>query len=494
MVKRISIMLLTAIMGGAAMAQDTYSAADFAGGDLNGTARYVGMGGALSALGGDISVMGTNPAGIGLFRHNELNFGASTVFTDEEGQLGHDATRASIDHAGVVFTFDQENRGSKGLQYINFGINYLKRRNHLGNGVVDVQNLNGVFSQTFQMADMVSQNYDAFTNNYDNWGMFSYMGEPMVTFKDDQGNFQEYAGIPAHSALYRRATYGSTSQVDFNVSFNVSDKFFYGITMGIYDLNYHRESFYQEVGMDGSTYDFSNWYDTDGEGFDLKFGFICRPIDDSPFRFGLSLQTPTWYNMRDVNGAVAYFEDEPTSDAESTDPYEYAYRTPWKFGLSLGHTIDRNFAIGAEYEYSDYSFCKYDSRDWDNDPYFFNINEYTKTALQPVHTFKIGCEYKPVDNFAVRLGYNYVSSPFKNDAFKVIAYDSPFTETDYTNWKGINRLTVGIGWRWDGGYFDLAYQFQSQKGDFYAFDDVDLKPTTLHNDRSQILATLGFRF
>lgn len=481
-------------MGGSAMAQDTYDAANFAGSDLNGTARYVGMGGALSALGGDLTVMGTNPAGVGLFRHNEVNFGASAIFTDEKGQLGHDATRASIDHAGVVFALDQDNRGNSGLQYVNFGINYAKKRNNLGNALVNVQNLDGIFSQTYQIRDMVSQNYDAFGNNYDSWGMLGYMGEPIVTFHDDDGNFLEYAGTPAQSAIYKRATYGSTSQVDFNVSFNVSDKFFYGVTLGVYDLNYRRESFYQEIGMDGTPYDLSNWYDTDGEGFDLKFGFICRPIEDSPFRFGLAIHTPTWYNLEDVNGTTVYLNDELTADPECTDPYEYAYRTPWKFNFSLGHTIDRNFAIGAEYEYCDYSFAKYDSRDWDNDPYFYNINEYTKEALRPVHTFKIGCEYKPIDNFAIRLGYNYVSSPFKSDAFRVIAYDSPFTETDYTNWKGINRLTVGLGWRWQGGYFDLAYQLQTQKGDFYAFDDQDLRPTVLHNDRSQILATLGFSF
>ena len=37
-------------------------------------------------------------------------------------------------------------------------------------------------------------------------------------------------------------------------------------------------------------------------------------------------------------------------------------------------------------------------------------------------------------------------------------------------------------------------QLQSQKGDFYAFDDVDLKPTEIKNNRSQVMATLGFRF
>ena len=47
-----------------AMAQETYESANIATQDLNGTARYVGMGGAMEALGADISTISTNPAGI----------------------------------------------------------------------------------------------------------------------------------------------------------------------------------------------------------------------------------------------------------------------------------------------------------------------------------------------------------------------------------------------------------------------------------------------
>ena len=52
-----------------ATAQETFENANIATGDLNGTARYVGMGGAMDALGGDISTINTNPAGIGIFEN-----------------------------------------------------------------------------------------------------------------------------------------------------------------------------------------------------------------------------------------------------------------------------------------------------------------------------------------------------------------------------------------------------------------------------------------
>lgn len=499
---RLLYIIGVSMIGMSAMAQDAYDAANFSQSDLNGTARYVAMGGALGALGGDISTMGSNPAGIGLFRRSEATLSLSAITTDEKGQLGHDATRGSLDQAGMVFVMDQGNRSSKGLQYVNFGVNYAKRRNHLGNASLDVQNLNGIFSQTYQLADLgnmaIDNDYfggmavDMSTPYYDEHGNIIKDGI-VVDIYDNDGNLDHYEGCGAQSALYKRATYGSTSQVDFNLSFNVSDKFFWGVSVGVYDINYHRESFYYELGTDGNDYNFSNYYDTKGDGFDVKLGAIIRPIDNSPLRFGFSIHTPTWYMMEDVNGASLFYKGN-LIDRKGTDPYEYSFRTPWKFGVSMGHTIGRNVAFGAEYEFSDPSSAKYDSRDWDNDAYFVAINTITKETLKPQHTFKVGLELKPADNFAIRAGYNYVSSPFKDDAFRTILYDGPFTETDYTNWGAINRYTLGVGFRFQGGFFDLAYQFQNQKGDFYAFDDQDLKPTEIKNNRSQILATLGFKF
>ena len=52
-------------------AQTVYDAANIANKDLNGTARFVSMGGAMGALGGDISTIATNPAGIGIYRSND---------------------------------------------------------------------------------------------------------------------------------------------------------------------------------------------------------------------------------------------------------------------------------------------------------------------------------------------------------------------------------------------------------------------------------------
>ena len=76
------IMTLTALAMFVSMgagAQTVYDATNIASKDLSGTARFVGMGGAMGALGGDISTIGTNPAGIGIYRSNDIvaSFGYS---------------------------------------------------------------------------------------------------------------------------------------------------------------------------------------------------------------------------------------------------------------------------------------------------------------------------------------------------------------------------------------------------------------------------------
>lgn len=495
---------------GMATAQDNYDAQNLINSDLNGTARFVSMGGALGALGGDISVMTTNPAGTAIYRGSDAAFTLSGVFTDK-GAMSHDASRLSVDQGGAVFAFDQGNPTSKGLQFVNFGVNYHKRRNFLDNKHINVDNLNGNLSQTFQIADLAEQCYENYGYDMKSWGTLAYLSVPIwnedgslqrdgIIGEDNQG----YYGFGAKDAYYERATFGHTSQVDANLSFNVSDRFFYGMTLSVVDLDYNRESFYSELGVDGNAYDFTNWYKTSGTGFDLKFGFLCRPVEESPFRIGLYLHTPTWYTLTDANGANLYMNDEYLASDENAD-FDYDFRTPWKFGVSLGHTIGRNIALGAEYEYQDVSSCHYEPAegDYSSDSkyYFRDVNNISDQILQGQHTLKLGAEYKPVDDVAFRLGYNYVSSPFKDGAYRTITSAGPYSETDYTNWKAINRFTMGVGFRFNGGYFDVTYQYQTQKGEFYAFDNYDatnsqytLRPTSIKNDRSQLMATIGFRF
>ena len=74
--------------------------------------------------------------------------------------------------------------------------------------------------------------------------------------------------------------------------------------------------------------------------------------------------------------------------------------------------------------------------------------------------------------------------------------------TDYTNWKATHRLTLGVGYNFNGFSADLAYQYNTTKGDFYPFqekfsnefDSSSCSATKVDYNRHQFMLTLGYRF
>ena len=78
-------------------AQTLYDVTPFMDNDLTGTSRFISMGGSMGALGGDISVMGTNPAGIALYRRSDFSFTGSLNFNNTNAK--YNKTSVSFDSA-----------------------------------------------------------------------------------------------------------------------------------------------------------------------------------------------------------------------------------------------------------------------------------------------------------------------------------------------------------------------------------------------------------
>ena len=74
---------------------------------------------------------------------------------------------------------------------------------------------------------------------------------------------------------------------------------------------------------------------------------------------------------------------------------------------------------------------KYSSNDGGGDMEFENAE--VKNCLKGEHTFRIGAEYKVIPEFAFRLGYNYSSAVFRDEAVKYIPSNSLITDTDFSN-------------------------------------------------------------
>lgn len=526
-----------------AHAQETYENTKLIDNDLNGTARYVGMGGAMEALGADISVINSNPAGIGLFRRSSGSVSFGLVSQDGASSFKYgNKTNASFDQAGFVYSLRDGRR-----TFINFGFNYHKSKNfdYILNAA---SGLNGASQHklSYMKALANENNLDKTSSGWR--GKFSYTSQLdnlyyntlMMTSSD--GFFYN----DASRYEFGRAETGYIGEYNFNTSANVNDRVYLGVTIGIHDVHYTGHSLYNEalVNLNNQTAGDITVNDErriTGTGYNASFGIIFRPVDASPFRIGLSVTTPTWYDLKTSN--YTYLINNTKADGggklqgdypnyTTGESYEFKLFTPWKFGVSLGHTVGNYLALGASYEYADYS--RLDTRvndgydvDYWGDVYEHSssdepMNRHTRETLKAVSTFKIGAEAKVMPNLAVRAGYNYVSPMFKKEGYKdgnIDSYGSNYSSaTDYTNWEATNRYTVGVGYTLGKMSFDLAYQYAQTNGKFHPFADSYLDYTypgqdsngndvtmtesldnyanavKVSNKRNQLLLTLTYRF
>lgn len=528
-------LLLASIFSLGVSAQTQYDAYRFSENELNGTARFVGMGGAMGALGADISVIGTNPAGIGLFRGHDFStsfsFNSTHVKSDFTGvTMKEKKNIMSYDQIGFVYSNKIGNRTN--VRYVNFAFNYHKSNNL--NKIFSSGGFLDGLSQTNQMVNMMNGLSEQEIMNIYDYGFsdknlpnpyknesYPYLGVMAVRTgligltKDGKG----IKGWTGDKNYYNSREEGGIQQYDFNLSFNLQDKMYFGLTLGVYDVDYRRTTLYEESIYDktpdsenphSGMYQLSNVYRTSGTGVDLKLGAIFRPIDDSAFRFGLAIHTPTWYNLTDVYDSKIYSDityqvpdegvvkeeivqiDEKVSGHTGGETLqEYRLTTPWKFNVNMGTVFGGIMAVGAEYEFAAYNHCKFHYYDGYE---MSGMNKIINEDIKGVHTLRLGMETRISSAFSVRAGYNFSSQAFKDTAYKALSSNDMRTDVEYNNKFSQNTVTVGLGYRGRIFYADVAYKYNIYKSDFYPFSDTSLSPAKLTNERHQALMTLGVHF
>ena len=512
--KKLYIAIMAMSMALPSMAQETYENMKIAAEDLNGTARYVGMGGAMEALGADISTIGTNPAGVGLMRKSSIStsFGLVSQQDAQDFSSGN-KTNMSFDQAGFVYS------GFYGDDsWVNFAFNFHKSRNFdfilsaidgldeaSQNKLTYAKAKNGLLYET------VGDGTPDFNRPYVSCNQLDDIYSRNLNY-DTRDNTWYYDNAWAYTL--NRAHKGYVGEYDINLSGSSNGKVYWGFTVGIHDVRYRHYGEYTEQ-LEGYQLTVADDREITGQGYDIKAGVILRPIDQSGFRIGAYIHTPTWYSLTTANDTYVT-DGSMTVDAHET--YKFKLYTPWKFGLSVGHTVGSMLALGATYEYADYGSL--DTRyvtgsylDWygdyrDESESDKVMNRHTEQTLKGVSTLKLGAELKPVPEMAVRLGYNYVSPMYNKNGFKDGSLDSDASyyssATDYTNWDATHRITCGLGYNLGNVNLSLAYQYSTTKGDFYPFmnymdndnpaDDNICNSVKVNDKRHQLIFTLGYTF
>jgi len=489
--------------------------------DLSGTARGQAMGGAFGALGGDVTGVLINPAGIGIYRSSEILFNAALTF-DRTAALFYGTeetkgnTRFTCDNFGYVGTFPLETKS--GDYSINFGFNYnlLKNfdRKYRVSGRGMGSSLTDYMSEVTWGTPHSWWGFDNFedqfyANGRPHWlgilGWNAWLIDPHPDYSD--GYISLLNDGERVDPKFEIHESGSIDAYDFTLGANLNNKLYLGATIVYTDIEYDSHVFYGENFENGGGFDLNNGYSTQGSGIQLKVGVIGKPTD--ALRLGVSYHSPTWYNLTDFfQGTLNPYDitdnDESMSTPNRGASYRYNFRTPDVWTISAAYVLGQAAIISLDYEYKNYGNMRF-SRQHINDYDFINENDYIQEDFKGSSTIRVGGEIRFSPQLSGRLGTAWMQHPydagFKNGEREVMM---PGTIPSYTLDGNTFYLTGGIGYRFTPQfYMDLALVFRTQQDDFYFFspiffDDgsriVDSTPTTLRNNSFKTMVTLGYRF
>lgn len=534
--KKIGLLLfLTAGFAANTSAQSAIEALKLTDTDLLGTARFVSMGGAFTALGGDISTLSQNPAGIGVYRTNEVVTTLtiapqSTQVTNLAGNSRNSKTRVNFDNLGFVGTFNF--RGSM-LRNINFGVAYNSRKNYARNYRVNYNSLNG--SLTNAIAGLCSENPNnlltsngAYENGaawldvlaYDNF-LIAYSPTATAANNSYYGLFAD--GSTSGNGYLDMRESGYNNEYTFNFGGNIADRVFFGIGVGVTDLKYELISDYGEnlYGTNGETeidatlypmttseYSLYNELVLNGTGVNFKAGLIAYVTNS--WRIGAAIHTPTYYSVRrtaygDIINNYIYLENQLETQARSqsdtpVSTQHFSLRTPLRFMVGTSYQIGYKAIISADYEYTAYSKMKMSDENGYEDVYAYD-NSDIGNYLKNTHTIRVGGEYRVTPQLSLRAGYSYTSSPVSDDWLDNRVYvPTAGTLPSYSLGRTKNNYSGGIGYRFRHVYIDAAYLHRRTSEEVMAYSAIPEKNISgseiahLITKNNNIILTFGVKF
>lgn len=530
--RRIGITIAAlALCGGVAFSQGMIEALKLGQTELQGTARYMGMSGAFGALGGDISAMSSNPAGLAVYRTSEvvttINLSSTKAKTDWLGEkMDNGRTRFNFDNIAYVGYFPTGrdagliswNAGFSYNRVKNFNRHYYMRRNGTN---YDTSLSDYMATRAYGIPFSDIQGAGAYDKTNDWLSVLGYAGgiidhdgdnvyvSPFGDW-DANGGWNPY-GIDEMMLNVRES--GGIDQYNIAFGLNFSDIFLFGATFTITDINYELSSSYDEFfDVPGNDFFLDNGLITDGSGYGFNVGAIVRPADF--LRFGFAYNSPTWYNMTDsylgeANSSLlnsdfpegSVLETQNTPKGAYTD---YEYRAPDKFLFSAAAIIGTYGLISVDYEMTNYKNMKmYDHRGVVTD-YYYDVNNDISSNLRNASTVRIGAEAKVTPQFSIRAGGSFTTSamkdPMKNGNVEVFTTG---TIPHYTIDKGKSSFSVGLGYRFTPQFYtDIACVYTMYKEDAYAFSSIieggekliTAQPASLKTNRTQASLTVGYKF
>lgn len=487
---------------------------------VNGSARFISIGGASTALGGEITSTFTNPAGIGMYKTGDFVLSPGFKFLSNSSNFRGNALKEGKDSnfgfgtSGFVFSLGGDNRKRTSSAFsvaINRTAGFANKTAYSGNN--DFSSFGEQYA--IEAANSGLSIDEMLNSNNISYGTRMALLSYLVDTATIPGRGIEIISIPmlsqlAHNGSYltrqsnRATTTGGITELALGYGFNKNDKVYLGGSLGFSLVNYSKQNVYTEADATGIN---NNYFDlaqltenttTKGVGVNLKMGLLIAATPN--VRIGASIHTPTLYSLTDTYDAflttnLENYRSTPgpfvvnLSDlgVNMTPEYEYGLNTAWK--ISVGGTYILNTVedvkqqkgfITGEIEYVTYGSNKFvDNTDGYGDvSYYRQLNEALNGYLKGALNVRVGGEMK-FNTFMARLGGGYYGSPYADDQLNA------------------SRITLsgGIGFRNKGKFIDLGYvhAFSKDVNFPYRLSDKANTFANIKNSAGTLVLTLGFK-
>ncbi len=490
----------------------------------NGTARSLAIGGAMGSLGGDISSIFVNPAGLGNYKTGEFVFtpgffmnNNKTTFRDSQNK--NKKNNFGLGPIGFVYGYNSNKTTSQAISLaVTQTANY--------NNSVMYGGLNNLSSYSEQWAEQLAKSGQTIDDALNNPN-FAYGTAPaLYTYLVDtftvNGNvvvrsLPENILDAGHALrqLNTIDTRGAQYELAIGYAMNKNDKFQFGFTVGFPIMNYHSTTTFKESdtssnasnGFESFTY--TDDYKTSGAGINIKLGFIYKPTEH--LRLGFAFHTPTYMlSLKDTRTATlsANTENyEGQREASSTiftndlpGESKYSMLTPLKAIVSASYVFSsiedvrkQKGFVTADIEYVNHRGSSFSSSNeaptQEEKNYYNSLNDVIKDQYKGNFNFRLGGELK-FNTLMARLGFAYYTNPYKDkglvDANKAQNGGTP----------GRTLISGGLGYRHKGFFIDLTYIYSINKDINFPYRLEDRANTfaSLNDNRSNIVASIGFKF
>ena len=458
-----------------------------------GTARFSSMGGAFTALGGDMSTFSQNPAGIGVYRSSEINLTPQLAYNKTSAQFNGLSSdylyNFNLNQGGLVTNLIS-NGPEDGLVSLNFGYSFNKTNNFNHSSIIRGTSSNSSMADYWaQLGEgtLFKDLEGAEGIAYDAWIIDTITGSGSRSYGTVFNNYGDNPGSVYGQKIRKLGSYeGYTGEHAISAGGNFANKVFFGVTLGIHTIKYtahteHLESTDISLPSQFKNFTYTDYLNNSGTGFSLKAGAIIKPVEF--IRLGIAFHSPTWYRIDEYyydNINSAFTDGAKYEYSNEALRYNYALATPFRVLTGIAVQVQKIALLSFDYEFVDYSSAKFSET---GDGYDYSIkNRQIREGLRSANNLRFGGELR-LNKLYLRSGYGY--------------YGKAFKQGDDNENLDYRSLSFGVGYREQNISLDFAFtNFKySQTALLYPLDS-SYSPASadMNYTNNMFTLTLGYKF